>query len=283
MVPRARRAGILTVMPLMHAMVMASAVATQCVQPMSAGPVVPYAFAPLLGSGIYDLGGRTLQVYRLPLSYALREAAPGQLGWRLRAPVTVGFLDFKSRDVLQGSVPSNIDQLSLAPGIEMEYRPSERWSLRPYAEAGFILASASEIDARSANLGLRTDYRWPTARGEWLWATRLDYSRVDYSGCAMTDDLGRVRSGVDVPRLLAWRAGTRQMEIRPFALGEWFADRPHKALVGVGLPAFQAETGLMFGLKPMPKLWRFAAPRLGISYRFAGEISGWRLVIGEPL
>jgi hypothetical protein len=41
------------------------------------------------------------------------------------------------------------------------------------------------------------------------------------------------------------------------------------------------ETGLMLRLRPMPSIWGIAAPRLGLSYRFADELSGWRFVIGE--
>jgi hypothetical protein len=39
----------------------------------------------------------------------------------------------------------------------------------------------------------------------------------------------------------------------------------------------------MLRLRPMPTIWGFTAPRLGLSYRFAGEFSGFRFVIGETL
>ena len=39
----------------------------------------------------------------------------------------------------------------------------------------------------------------------------------------------------------------------------------------------------MFGMNPMYQLWGMALPRIGIGYRDAGTLSGWRLVIGEPL
>jgi hypothetical protein len=66
-------------------------------------------------------------------------------------------------------------------------------------------------------------------------------------------------------------------------MGEWFMDRPKVEGIGVAMPRFVLETGLMLRLRPMPTLWGITAPRLGISYRFAGGYSGFRLVIGETL
>ena len=44
-----------------------------------------YAFAPELGSGIYESNGRALQIYRLPFAF-------DQEGWRLTLPVTLSLI-----------------------------------------------------------------------------------------------------------------------------------------------------------------------------------------------
>src|SRR5262245_43153515 len=61
---------------------------------------ISYVFATDLGSGVYDLGGRTLQIYRLTYTKELREATPGRFGLRLDLPVTFGFFDFSPVDVV---------------------------------------------------------------------------------------------------------------------------------------------------------------------------------------
>jgi hypothetical protein len=38
----------------------------------------------------------------------------------------------------------------------------------------------------------------------------------------------------------------------------------------------------MVGLRPEPTIWGIELPRLGIAYREAGQLSGWRLVFGTP-
>jgi hypothetical protein len=38
----------------------------------------------------------------------------------------------------------------------------------------------------------------------------------------------------------------------------------------------------MFGAAPMWEIHGFTLPRIGVGYRVAGVLSGWRLVIGDP-
>src|SRR5262245_42819154 len=84
-----------------------------------------YTFAAELGSGIYQVSDRTIQVYRLPFAYELRPASAERPGMHLMLPVTVGFFDFEPEDVLETHIPTRIDTLSFLPGIELEYIRNE--------------------------------------------------------------------------------------------------------------------------------------------------------------
>lgn len=77
-----------------------------------------YAFASELGSGIYESGGQSLQVYQFLPSYSLRAAQPrgGRPGIRLIFPLTVGFFNFQPVDLAHGQLPSSIGALSLERG-----------------------------------------------------------------------------------------------------------------------------------------------------------------------
>ncbi|MEO8308196.1 MAG: hypothetical protein ABI616_09165 [Pseudomonadota bacterium] len=272
-----------------HLVALAATLASQCMTgEVDAPPSVPYAFAAELGSGVYDFGGRTLQVYRLPISWSLRSAesrdnGPRVVGWRLRMPVTAGFLNFRTEDILQGQLPSSIDMLSVAPGVEWEFLPRAGWSVRPYVEAGLIFASGSHVDSINTNAGVQADYTWNPRVGEMRWSTRFSYSRVNYQSCQTDDDMSHLRTGIDWPAAYSFNIGNRPADIGPFAMGEWFMDRPGNDKLGAAIPRFTLETGLMLQLRPMPSIWGFTAPRLGLSYRFAGEFSGFRFVIGETL
>lgn len=269
-------------MPVAHVVALAAALGSQCLsRDATAPPVVPYAFAAELGSGVYDFGGRTLQVYRLPISWLMRAAEPGKVGWRLRVPVTAGFLEFKTEDILNLALPSSIDMVSVAPGVEWEFLPRDGWSVRPFIEGGLIFASGSHVDSLNANAGVQADYTWNSPMGEMFWRLRLSYTSVDYRGCEPDDHMARLRTGLDWPGAYSFSVGKRPADIGPYAMAEWYVDRPGNTGTGSGLPRFVVEAGLMLRLRPMPTIWGFTAPRLGFSYRFADEFSGIRFVIGE--
>lgn len=67
-----------------------------------------------------------------------------------------------------------------------------------------------------------------------------------------------------------------------FAVLDWYIDPPTGPLTGIAIPALQFEAGVMLGTRPDLKWWRLPMPRIGLSYRFAGDVSAWRLVLGAP-
>src|SRR6187549_2872107 len=104
---------------------------------------ISYVFATDLGSGVYQLGDRTLQIYRLTYTKELREPTPEKFGARLDLPVTLGFFDFSPVNVVSHGLPSRIDSFAAVPGIELDYLLRNDWHLLPYARAGFSMASSS--------------------------------------------------------------------------------------------------------------------------------------------
>jgi hypothetical protein len=65
---------------------------TTCAAGTADTRLADYAFASELGSGIYQVAGRAIQVYQLRASYNLRPASPhaSRPGIKLILPVTVG-------------------------------------------------------------------------------------------------------------------------------------------------------------------------------------------------
>src|SRR5512134_3964429 len=117
-----------------------------------------YAYAHEFGSGVYDFAGRTLQVYTLPISWTARNADDGGPGVRLTFPLTLGFLDFRTTDVIATGLPDNVDSLSFVPGIELEFELPGRWSLLPYAQAGASLADERDAETRVFGAGARAEH-----------------------------------------------------------------------------------------------------------------------------
>ena len=76
--------------------------------------LVNYAYATQLGSGVYNISGRTLQIYRLPFGYTFSQPSGKRPGVRLTMPLTIGFVDFEPRDVIDSGLPENLDTLSFS-------------------------------------------------------------------------------------------------------------------------------------------------------------------------
>lgn len=245
-----------------------------------------YAFASELGSGIYEINGRALQIYRLP--FALQHD-----GWRLTLPVTVGLLDFRSSDVLLLQLPSGIGSVSLMPGLEGDWDVASNWRLTPYGKAGFTKTSGRQSNVASFGVGLRSDLLRPGATRnadgrvlprafEYTFHQELNLAVADIRGAARGDQFLRWRNGIEVDRDtgLSWYG--RQLRFAPFALLDAYLEPPLSIITGRKSDRWQGEVGFSLSLSPAPQLLGAAVPALGFSYRIAGELSGWHLAIGRP-
>jgi hypothetical protein len=241
-----------------------------------------YAYAHEFGSGVYDFNGRTLQVYGLPFAWTLRAEDRAGPGVRLRLPVTLGFLDFQASDVISTGLPDGVDSVSFVPGFELNFVLSENWNVLPYLQAGFSVADESNVETRLFGAGLRVESTFPARAFAGLYAGGVTYSGVEYRGDLPSDDFMRLRNSVEFTRGTGHSVGDYQIEWGLFAVLDVYADPPTGPTTGLDVPDVQIETGLIFGTRPGLQIWRVPLPRLGLSYRFAGDLSTLRLVIGSP-
>lgn len=244
-----------------------------------------YAFASELGSGVYELGGRALQVYQLQPAYPRRAAARqrGHPGLRFLFPRTVGFFNFKPEDLVHLRVPTHIGAVSLEPGAQLDYWLGENWHVYPYVKAGGTFASASTANAFIYGVGVRSDVRFELGEKPALWRAELAHAGVHFQGALPNDHFTRLRNGREARHGFRARWRERQPEAGAYVLIDIYADAPSGPGSGISARTVQLEAGLMFGVSPRWQVYGIPLPRLGIGYREAGVLSGWRLVIGEPL
>ena len=245
------------------------------------GASINYVFATDLGTGVYDLGGRSLQIYRYTWRKELRETTDDQLGLRFVVPVTAGFFDFHPIDVISSGPPTRVDSFSVVPGIQVDYLLPGDWHLIPYVRTGFSVASSS-VDGWLYGAGVRVE-RHADYRG-WDGFKRSDlaYAGVKYRHDAPGDQFLRFRQGFDFTRGAGWSARGRELEVGLYAIVDLIADPPTAPVADGEDAPVQFEFGFTFASRPRVKIWKFDAPRLGLGYRVAGELSAWRVVIGAP-
>jgi hypothetical protein len=242
---------------------------------------ISYVFATDLGSGVYDLGGRTLQIYRLTWDKPFREATREKFGVSVDLPVTLGFFDFTPVDVISHGIPTRVDSFSAVPGVKLDYLLRNDWHLRPYLRTGFSVASSS-VDGWLWGTGLQLERNGEFHGWDSFVRSELAYAGVNYRHDVPNDRFIRLRQGFDLTRSLPWRWGRRAPELGLYGIFDVIVDSPAAPLAGGRNYPIQAEFGFTLATRPRYKIWRFDAPRLGFGYRLAGELSAWRFVIGAP-
>jgi hypothetical protein len=203
----------------LYCLLMGASFSAHAVTPLtrSEEAVINFGFATQLGSGIYSVSGRTLQVYRLPFGYTLPAEDDARIRPRLTLPVSIGFVDFKPRDVVDSGLPQGLDTISIVPGIALDIDIVDDWQLEPFAEAGIARDRECEIDQRVYSLGLRSC----RLRGRDGLAA-LQRTRARGRGTALvrrTDDFTRFRIGMTArrpsmyphrPARTSWRTAHRE-------------------------------------------------------------------------
>lgn len=245
------------------------------------GQSINYVFAADLGSGVYDLDGRTLQIYRFTYTRELREVDEDTLGVRFKMPLTFGFFDFKPFDVLTQGIPTRVDSFSLVPGFEFDHLLRNDWHFVPYARGGINVASSS-IDGWLYGVGLRLERHSDWHGWDSFVRTELNYSGVGYRQDLPADEFLRLRQGADVTRGIGWKLRDREVELGLYAIVDVILDPPTAPVGDRPGESIQAEFGFTFATRARFKLWRWDAPRLGFGYRLAGELSAWHFLIGTP-
>jgi hypothetical protein len=246
--------------------------------------ITNYAFASELGSGIYEIDGRTIQVYQIGLAFPLRPVKPHRLppGIDLLIPVTFGFFNFQSTDLLHLDIPTHIGAVSLEPGVQLDYWMSDVWHLYPYAKAGTSFATSAQVNAVIYGFGLRSDYTFEQLRGDGLWRAELAYAGVNYLANVPNDSFVRLRDGAELRRNVGWSLGSHAVQLAPYGILDIYLKPPSGPQSGISTQTIQVQLGLMLGVNPMWQILGIPLPRIGIGYQFAGVVSGWRLVLGDP-
>jgi len=102
---------------------------------------VNYVYAGQLGFGAYELGGLSVQIYKLPLAYTFPFGKNQAWEVKVKMPLVYGRYKFKTPQQIseqQIKQSETVESVSVVPGIELQLPLHRRWSLRPFVEWGPI-------------------------------------------------------------------------------------------------------------------------------------------------
>jgi hypothetical protein len=246
--------------------------------------VVNYAYAVFFGTGTYEIDDQKAFIFRVPLSYGIREPSPDQPGIRLLLPVLLGFYDYDNDGVLQGSTPGDAATLSFVPGVELEYVMNDRWRLKPYGQIGFGRDLENSENALIYMAGVNSHYRFP-ASGEWQFALG---NTVTYAGFDPDNDgtqsLGILGAGIDVISPWKFRMFGKETKLASSLIYYFYTDNPafeqgddrSKNVDG------EIEWSLALDFAEPRKLMGIEFDRIGLGFRYGGNVRGIRVVTEFP-
>lgn len=243
-----------------------------------------YAFAAQLGSGIYRISDRTIQIYRIPVSFPVVRSDGRGVGVDLRTPVTLGFYDFEPGDILNEGLPEGVNTLSLVPGVTVRVPLGRDWTLLPFADLGAAVDLTSDqwtwVFAAGSELRFERKFGVRTFRS----IARLLYTGNFTGEEGSYDDFGELDLGVEARDPLGICLAGHELDLGYFLAAYLYSDTLEFLRTGDGRFEFgsQFEAGFTLGTREPWRVWGVRIPRFGASYRFGQGSPAFRIVFGAP-
>jgi hypothetical protein len=243
-----------------------------------------YSFATLLGSGVYDLSGRIIQVYRIPISHSFRDLEGHRYGLNLQVPVTFGLFDFNREDVAGSGLPDDIGTVTVVPLLEVPVRILPNWYLAP--KAGF--GAGKDFDGGDwttiYQVAVKSVVSFPGNRFDTTVWNELAYIGHTVPEPDPNEDLAAFESGLEFRRRLRRTFRGHGLDVGFFVANYLYTEPTEYFLIeDMSFEVKdQYEIGFTIGTRDKAKLWRIPLPRVGLSYRFGDGVSAVRFVLGGP-
>src|SRR5262249_55490165 len=154
----------------------------------------------------------------------------------------------------------------------------------PYAEYGLAKDRSGDASAYVSSAGVRSVADFDAGNFRLALGNEALVANVNPTGDADSDTFGSLETCLEARHDMGFSVKGRAV---PYGLAgpvssSWHPpDSPRRA---AGPLAFEAqyEGGVTFGTRAPAKLWGMGLPRIGFGYRFAQNLSVFRLVIGIP-
>ena len=123
--------------------------------------LINWWYSATFGTGFYKIGPAVATVIRLPFSYRVQSMEEGRLGVNLLAPVTVAAYHLNLHELDEFNLHQDVAAASILPGAEVEIPMTERWRLKPFAQAGMGSEfSDPKLVAYMYTAGVKSLYRF---------------------------------------------------------------------------------------------------------------------------
>jgi hypothetical protein len=228
-----------------------------------------------------DVEGRAVQLYRLPIALTLRSPGGGGVGVRLTCPVSLTSVRFETLADVKPFV-KKLGIAAVVPGIELQIPVSDRFRLRPFAEAGIGKGTDGGRTEVLYGVGIRARIDQPYRRlqltfGGSAMRRKRGTGGGEYAGHSMFE------AAIDSQVPLGFSVGTRQARGGVYVIARGFngLELPRAGQDPIALRS-QFEAGVSFSTSPDLKIWKVPLPWLAVGYQFGQIIPGVRVYFRFP-
>ena len=260
---------------------------------------LPYAVQ--FGFGSYDVGGLSVDVFRVPVQHTFA-LGPNEDAWRLALTGYLGYGHFSfESSVLGPKVTASEDFVFVLPQAELQIPLRRWWTVKPYVAAGVgrtFNGSAAVEGTSGGEFHVEEGFVFLYAAGiSNLFEFQLqDFvlsvgSRLAAAGDATigpsrspNTNYGTLQNGLEVRHPLGLDVKGLVPDVGVSFIYYYFFPSAKFSLPGESPleVSNQFEFGINIGSAKPAKLWIFNNPRIGVSYRFGDGLTGVRAQFGFP-
>lgn len=236
---------------------------------------------PASGAAASLTGARTIQLYRVPFDYTLREMDTDHWGISLSCPVSLSGVRIQ-RATNAATFAHSLGVFAIVPGVAVDIPLAQGVRLHPFAEAG--VGKGSDRHETEVLYGAGASVRVDRHPGSLA---------LTFGGSAkrqrLATDVGAYEAhstfegGFDAQVPLGFSLGGRAARGGGYAIARAFdglvLTRP--GLESVSL-THQYEAGVSVSMSPELRIWKITLPWIGVGYQFGSVIHGIRVYTSFP-
>lgn len=256
---------------------------------------LPYAVQ--FGFGSYDVGGLSVNVFRVPLQHTFA-LGPDEDAWRLALTAYLGYGHFSFESSALGpKITASEDFVFALPQAELQIPIRRWWTVKPFAAAGLgrTFNGSATVEGGSGSVQVEEGFVFLYAAGisnlfefhvqDFLLSIGSRLAAAGDAGeSSKSTNYGTLQNGLEVRHPLGFDVKGFLPDVGVSIIYYYFFPSAKFSLPGESPleVSNQFEFGINVGSATPAKLWIFNNPRLGVSYRFGDGLSGVRAQFGFP-
>ena len=256
---------------------------------------LPYAVQ--FGFGSYDVGGLSVNVFRVPLQHTFA-LGPDEDAWRLALTAYLGYGHFSFESSALGpKITASEDFVFALPQAELQIPIRRWWTVKPFAAAGLgrTFNGSATVEGGSGSVQVEEGFVFLYAAGisnlfefhvqDFLLSIGSRLAAAGDAGeSSKSTNYGTLQNGLEVRHPLGFDVKGFLPDVGVSFIYYYFFPSAKFSLPGESPleVSNQFEFGINVGSATPAKLWIFNNPRLGVSYRFGDGLSGVRAQFGFP-